>query len=138
MFKTHFANAKIISKICIMNNGYNFSPPKQSRFTDIHVVCREAKDNYCWIFNKTSRRWWTPDEFYDAFHDKDFQSIKMLDFLNNISIRDPRSGITAAFRQVGELEEKHKQETQELLNRIEEFNKKVIVYYQEKAKPKLK
>lgn len=111
MFITHFVFAKNISKICIMNNGYNFVPPKASRFTDVHIVCRDARDNYCWIFNKTSRKWWTPDEFYDAFHDKDFNSVKMLDFLTKVSIRDPRSGISAAFKQVGELEEKHKNET---------------------------
>ncbi|NTE00501.1 hypothetical protein G6M26_23415 [Agrobacterium tumefaciens] len=121
-----------------MNNGYNFIPPKPPRFSDVHHVCREARDNYYWIFNKSSRKWWTPDEFYDDYHEKDFHSITMLDFLNNISIRDPRSGITAAFKQVGELEEKHKKETQDLIDRIEAFNKKVIVYYQEKAKPRLK
>ncbi|WP_316736298.1 hypothetical protein [Pedobacter aquatilis] len=115
--------------------AYEFTPP---RFTDIHSVTQNAKQAYCWIFHKTSLRWWTPDEFYDEYHDKDFMSIQMLNFLEDISIRDPRSGISAAFKQVSKLEEKHKEETQNLIDRIEVFNKKVIEYYQEKSKPILR
>lgn len=118
--------------------GYEFVPPKPPRFTDIYQVIHNAKEAYCWIFNKVSLRWWTPDEFYDEFHEKDFSSIKMLSFLEEISIRDPRSGISAAFKQVQSLEEKHKQETLTLISRIEVFNKKVIEYYQERSKPVLR
>jgi len=120
-----------------MNNGYEFVPPKPSKFLDIHHVCREARLNYCWIFNKSSLKWWTSDEFYDEFHNTDFQSMKMINFLQDISIRDPRTGITAAFKQIGKLNEKHKKETQDLIDRIEAFNQKVIKYYQDKEKPKL-
>ena len=105
-----------------MNNGYEFVSPKQSRFLDIHHVCREARLNYCWIFNKTSLKWWTPSEFYDEFHQVEFNSLKMINFLEDISIRDPRSGITAAFKQFDELNAKHKKETQDLIDRIEAFN----------------
>lgn len=118
--------------------GYEFVPPKPPRFNDVHQVVLAAKENFCWIFHAPTRRWWTASEFYDEFHEVDFQSIKMLDFLTGISIRDPRSGISAAFKQVGVLEEKHKQETQNLIDRIETFNKKVITYYQDMAKPKLR
>lgn len=121
-----------------MNSGYNFTPPKTSRFSDMHQVIREARDNYCWIFNKDSRRWWTPDEFYDEFHEKDFDSLRMINFLNDISIRDPRTGITAAFKQLNEMEIIHKAEEKAFVDRIEEFNKKVISYYQEMAKPRLR
>ncbi|WP_421944344.1 hypothetical protein [Pedobacter sp.] len=62
----------------------------------------------------------------------------MVNFLEEISIRDPRSGITAAYRQLTELEEKHKVENKNLIDRIEIFNKKVIEYYQEKSKPRLR
>jgi hypothetical protein len=79
-----------------MNSGYEFVPPKPSKFLDIHHVCKEAKLNYCWIFNKSSLKWWTADEFYPA----DFNSMKMINFLEDIPIRDPRTGITAAFKKL--------------------------------------
>jgi len=120
-----------------MNNGYEFVPPKPSRFMDIHHLCREANLNYCWIFNKTSRKWWTASEFYDEFHKTDFNSLKMINFLEDISIRNPMSGITAAYKQFDELNERHKKETQELIDRVEAFNQKVIKYYQDKEKPRL-
>lgn len=83
--------------------GYEFVPLKPPRFTDVYQVIHNAKEAYCWIFNKVSLRWWTPDEVYDDFHEKDFSSIKMLSFLIEISIRDPRSCISAAFKQVQSL-----------------------------------
>ena len=119
-------------------NNYQFVPPKPSRFSSAHHVIQEARDNYCWIFNKSSLKWWTPDEFYDAFHNADFNSIPFMRFLEDISIRDPRSGISAAFKQVDQLEEKHQKEKHDLIDRIEAFNKKVITYYQEMAKPRLR
>jgi len=98
-----------------MNNPYEFIPPKPSRFIDIHHICREARLNYCWIFNKTSLRWWTADEFYDEFHKVDFNSLKMINFLEDISIRDSRSGIIAEFKQFDELNAKHKRRLRMLL-----------------------
>jgi len=120
-----------------MNGGYEFRVPKP-RFSSVGHVIAEARDNYCWIFNKESLRWWTPDEFYDEFQEKDQNSVKMLNFLCQISIRDPRAGITAAFKQLLELEQKHSNEKKALIDRIEDFNKKVLVYYQDMAKPKLR
>lgn len=55
----------------------------------------------------------------------------MLRILDEISIPDPRSGLSEAFKQVQSLKEKHKQETLILINLIEVFDKKVIEYYQE-------
>lgn len=128
---------KILANFVCMNSGYEFRVPKP-RFSSIGHVIAEARDSYCWIFNRESLRWWTPDEFYDEFHEKDQNSVKMLNFLTQISIRDPRTGITAAFKQLSDMEIKHSDEKKVLINRIEEFNKKVITYYQTMAKPKLR
>ncbi|MBB6236475.1 hypothetical protein HDC90_001087 [Pedobacter sp. AK013] len=92
-----------------MNGGYEFRVPKP-RFLSIGHVIAEAIEHYCWIFNKESLRWWTPDEFYAEFHAKDQNSVHVLNFLTKISIRDPRTGITAAFKQLSELEVKHSEE----------------------------
>ncbi len=90
--------------------AYDFTPPQPPRFTNIHSVTQNAKECYCWIFHRPSLRWWTPDEFYDEFHERDFMSIQMLNFLEDVSIRDPRSGISAAFSQLTKMEENHKVE----------------------------
>lgn len=120
-----------------MSSDYEFRLPTP-KFLSIGHVIHEARQCYCWIFNKESRRWWTPDEFFTEFNHKDQNSVQMLNFLTNISIRDPRSGITAGFKQLSDLESKQVLEKQDLINRIEEFNKKVMTYYQDLAKPKLR
>lgn len=108
----------------------SFSGSQKGDFTSISKFIKEATIANLWIWK--NNKWFTPDEFAGQFSSETtkHEADKMLE---DAKIRDPRAGINAGFKQLDELLTKNAQETEALRNKLLEFNKRVIEYYQSKS-----
>ena len=103
-------------------------------FTSIIPLLKEARSTNMWIYSKNTGAWYTPDEF-EAKHCKgEYNNHEVQKMLNGIVIRNPIAGIKAYHRQLDEQLEAMHNKTIELRTKAEEFNKKVMEYYQTKRK----
>ena len=102
-------------------------------FTSITVLIKEARMANMWIWSRNM--WFTPDEFNQLLTDETTND-QIQRMLESAKIRDPRAGINAGFKQLDELLIKNVKETEELRNKLLEFNKRVIEYYQSKSDAK--
>ncbi|WP_316826006.1 hypothetical protein [Pedobacter miscanthi] len=110
---------------------------KQGVFTNMAIVA-EAKRANCWLYNKLNNNWYTPEEFHEKYANQKDSNINIRTVLENISIRDPNSGIKAYHKALTDKLNRFENETRELRERGEAFSKKVIDYYQSKSKDKFR
>jgi len=123
----------------LTNQPYQLShhDKKQGVFTTMAIVA-EAKRANCWLYNKQNNTWYTPEEFHEKFANHQDTNINIRSLLENISIRDPNSGIKAYHKALAEKLFRFESETRELRERGEAFSQKVIEYYQLKSKDKFR
>lgn len=101
-------------------------------FTNVNILIKEAKRANLWIYS--DGKWFSPEEFEQRCTAKDGLTNREIEvILQRAKIRDPRAGITAAHKQLDEILAKFQKDTELLRNKLSEFNKKVIDYYQNKS-----
>ncbi|WP_443947039.1 hypothetical protein ACJVDH_07995 [Pedobacter sp. AW1-32] len=110
---------------------------KLGSFTNMAIVA-EAKRANCWLYNKLNNTWYTPEEFHERYANQEDTNFNIRNLLENITIRDPQSGIKAYHKALADKLEKFEHETKALRERGEAFSQKVIEYYQLKSKDKFK
>ena len=116
------------------NVGLSWYDLEDGDFTSIIPLLREARNSNMWIYSKNTFLWYTPDEFEVKYGKGEYNNHETAKMLNGIVIRNPIVGIRAFHKQLDmELDAIH-QRTVELRLKAEEFNKKVIEYYQLKPK----
>ena len=108
-----------------------------SSFTSMAIVS-EAKRSNCWLYNKLNHVWYTPEEFHDKYANHTDTNINIRKLLENVSIRDPRAGITAYHKLLESKLERYEKETAELRVKGEAFTQRVLAYYQDKSRNKFK
>ncbi|WP_443945618.1 hypothetical protein ACJVDH_00470 [Pedobacter sp. AW1-32] len=113
----------------------SFHDKQMGTFTNMSIVA-EAKRANCWLYNKLTNTWYTPEEFYAKYANHRDTNINIRTVLENISIRDPQSGIKAYHKALAEKLMQMEVETRLLRERGESFSQKVIDYYQAKTKSK--
>lgn len=110
-------------------NHTSWDDKQMGRFNDMSIVS-EAKKAKCWIYSKLTKRWYTPEEFELEYQAKVSTNKDIRLTYQNLIIRDPKAGI-AAYHKALEIElSKMESATKDLRAKAEEFNKKVIQYYQ--------
>lgn len=108
-----------------------------SSFTSMAIVA-EAKRANCWLYNKLNHTWYTPEEFHAKYANHTDTNINIRSLLENISIRDPRAGISAYHKLLESKLERYEKETAELRVKGEAFTHRVLTYYQDKSMDKFK
>lgn len=108
-----------------------------SSFTSMAIVA-EAKRSNCWLYNKLNHTWYSPEEFHTKYANHSDTNINIRNLLENISIRDPRAGITAYHKLLESKLERYEKETAELRVKGEAFTQRVLAYYQDKSSDKFK
>lgn len=78
-------------------------------------LARKAKAEGLWIYDKSVKRWFTPEELVETY---ERMTAGQEQFLAKMQLRDPLQGIEAAHIQIKDITE-----------RLEIFTKKVIEYY---------
>jgi len=108
-----------------------------SGFTSMAIVA-EARRSNCWLYNKLNHTWYTPEEFHEKYSNHTDTNFNIRSLLENISIRDPRAGIAAYHKLLESKLERYEKETAELRVKGENFTQRVLAYYQDKSRGKLK
>jgi hypothetical protein len=92
----------------------------------------EALRSRCFIYNKETKAWSSPEEFKDKYARVELSHRQQLGLMEVLVIRDPIAGINAAHKQLTTELEKFKAQSDQDLNRLNEFSKMVLQYYQSK------
>ncbi|MHA4896248.1 hypothetical protein ACXZ1K_15960 [Pedobacter sp. PWIIR3] len=95
-------------------------------------VVREAFDKKVWLYHKENQQWFTPEEFLIQFKNKQMSNYEVKALLQNMIIRDPRTGNAAYHKAVEKRIELFHKEMNELRQKGEAFLEKVVDYYQQK------
>jgi hypothetical protein len=90
------------------------------RSADFQALADGAIAKNAWLFDKTIKRWYTPEKFVKIFVNRVYVSKKELD---DFEIKSPMEGIDAGYRQMESIH-----------NRLEIFTKKVLDYYDKRQK----
>ncbi|WP_316848933.1 hypothetical protein [Pedobacter agri] len=106
---------------------------KLGTFTNMNIVA-EAKRSNCWLYNKLSHTWYTPEEFHEKYANHTDTNINLRSLLENIVIMDPIAGIKAYHKKLEDQLHLLEKSNQELREKGESFTRKVISYYQQKRK----
>lgn len=96
-------------------------------------IYNEALRAKCFIYHKEYKKWYTPEEFEEKYTAVELSNGQELRLIEELVIRDPIAGISAAHKQINTEIQNHKEKTDAALQKLNEFNKKVILYYQEKV-----
>jgi hypothetical protein len=85
----------------------------------ITAIYKKALIEKMWVFDPSTKRWFTPEEFMDMYQRYDNLDVK---WLKAIEVRDPYDGLAAADQQLGSICE-----------RRSVFEKRIIDYWKNKA-----
>ncbi|WP_316851683.1 hypothetical protein [Pedobacter agri] len=124
-------------KIVTDTPSVSLNDKKTGVFTSMSIVA-EAKRANCWLYNKLSKQWYTPEEFHEKYANHRDTDIDIRTLLQNVFIIDPNKGIKAYHKTLADKLTKFEAETLELRERGEAFTQCVIDYYQQKSKDKFK
>jgi hypothetical protein len=80
-------------------------------------IVNQARNKAFWIFDPSTKTWYTPDEFHEKF-----QSAKsgFEDFFAQCQVRDPKDGVEAGMTKV-----------QRMQDQLTGFINKVVTYYKQ-------
>ena len=95
-------------------------------------IVKEALRLNMWLFNKKNNTWYTPEEFGLKYQNTELSNYEMARMLENIVIRDPRTGNSAYHKEIEKRIEAFHKEINELRTKGEAFLHKVVTYYQQK------
>jgi hypothetical protein len=95
-------------------------------------IVKEALRLNMWLFNKYNNAWYTPEEFGLKYQNTELSNYEMARMLENIVIRDPRTGNSAYHKEIEKRIEAFHKEINELRTKGEAFLHKVVTYYQQK------
>lgn len=113
------------------NLSHNDQQP--ARFNRLIPIYKEALRAGMWLFHKELRKWYSPEEFYAEYENKELNNYMVTELLENMIIRDPIGGINAANKQLDEMEVQMQTEFRTVRNNLSAFSKKAISYYQQKT-----
>jgi hypothetical protein len=100
--------------------GYTGDYENRVRTIDlITVVYKQALKESMWVFEPSSKRWFTPEEFMELYSRYDNLDVK---WIKALQVRDPYDGLAAADQQVESISE-----------RRSIFEKRIIDYWKSKA-----
>jgi hypothetical protein len=100
--------------------GYTGNYENTIRSIDlITTIYKQALKEKMWVFDPSSKRWFTPEEFMELYERYDNLDIK---WMKALQIRDPYDGLAAADQQV-----------ESICERRSVFEKRIIDYWKEKA-----
>jgi hypothetical protein len=85
----------------------------------ITAIYKEALKENMWVFDPSSKRWFTPEEFMELYQRYDHLEMK---WMKALEIRDPYDGLAAADQQV-----------ESICERRSIFEKRIIDYWKNKA-----
>lgn len=63
----------------------------RNNFTTIESIVRKSKHDKFWIYRRSSKKWYTPEEFAEWFADE--RTANPEDFLKDFLIADPIEGL---------------------------------------------
>jgi hypothetical protein len=95
-------------------------------------IVKEALRLNMWLYNKYNGNWYTPEEFGTKYKRTQLNNYEMARMLENMIIRDPRTGNTAYHKEIEKRIETFHKEINELRTKGEAFLHKVVSYYQQK------
>jgi hypothetical protein len=87
--------------------------------TLIKAIVKNALNTKMWLFDPSTKRWFTPEEFMEMYERYDNIDVK---WINNIQTLDPNEGLEAADQQV-----------QSILTRRTIFAKRITEYWKNKS-----
>jgi hypothetical protein len=85
----------------------------------ITIIYKQALKEKMWVFDSTSKRWFTPEEFMEMYQRYDNLDVK---WIKALEVRDPYDGLDAADQQLDSICE-----------RRFVFEKRIIEYWKSKA-----
>lgn len=95
-------------------------------------IVKEALRLNMWLYNKYNGNWYTPEEFSIKCRNTQMNNYELARMLENIIIRDPRTGNAAYHKEIEKRIEQFHKEINELRSKGEGFLHKVVSYYQQK------
>jgi hypothetical protein len=85
----------------------------------ITAIYKKALNEKMWVFDPSSKRWFTPEEFMDMYQRYDNLDVK---WIKAIEVRDPYDGLAAADQQL-----------ESICERRSVFERRIIDYWKSKA-----
>jgi beta-lactamase class D len=79
-------------------------------------LCKLANNKRFWIFDPSTKTWYTPEEFNEKFK----AQSGFEDFFAQCQVRDPKDGVEAAMKQAHQTQD-----------RLTAFVNKVVEYYKQ-------
>ena len=101
-------------------------------FNVLMPIITEALLQKVWLYDKKFGRWYTPEEFTRQFSKRFMNIYDQEEFLENLILRDPRSGNAAFQKAILQKTAEYQKELAELTRKGETFLNRVIDYYKEK------
>lgn len=107
-------------------------------FNRLWHLYNEAMKSGLFLYNKSKREWYTPEEFRLKYDNDRLSHSQITGILEDLVIRDPIAGIKAARKQFEDRISTFKAQMEADQSKVDEFAIHAIQYYQSKAASKTK